>query len=56
MKKPKRKIPRLTKDATDEEIIRWTKSNDVFDRLEAGVSEIIDYHADLDAVLHEAIF
>jgi hypothetical protein len=56
MKKPKRKISRLTKDATDEEIIRWTKSNDVFDRLEAGVSEIIEDHADLDAVLHEAIF
>ena len=32
------------------------KSNDVFDRLEAGVSEIIEDHADLDAVLHEAIF
>jgi len=56
MKKPRRKISRLAKDATDDEIIRWTKSNDVFDRLEAGVSEIIDDHADLDAVLHEAIF
>jgi hypothetical protein len=56
MKKPRRKISRLAKDATDDEIIRWTKSNDVFDRLEAGVSEIIEDHADLDAVLHEAIF
>jgi hypothetical protein len=56
MKKPRRKISRLAKDATDDEIIRWTKSNDVFDRLEAGVSEITEDHADLDALLHEAIF
>jgi hypothetical protein len=56
MKKPKKKITRLTKEASDDEIIRWTKSNDVFDRLEAGVSEIIDDHADLDVILHEAIF
>jgi hypothetical protein len=42
MKKPKRKISRLTKNATDKEIIRWTRSNHVFDRLEAGVSEIIE--------------
>jgi hypothetical protein len=56
MKKPKRKISRLSKDASDHEIIRWTKSNDVFDRLEAGVSEVIENHTDLDAILHEAIF
>lgn len=56
MKKSKRKISRLSKDASDHEIIRWTKSNDVFDRVEAGVSEIIENHTDLDAVLHEAIF
>jgi hypothetical protein len=56
MKKPKRKISRIDKNASDNDIIRWTKSNDVFDRLEAGVSEIVDDHADLDAALHEAIF
>ena len=56
MKKLKRRISPLAKDATNDEIIRWTKSNDVFDRLEAGVSEVIEDHADLDAVLHEAIF
>ena len=56
MKKPRRKISRLATAATDDEIIRWAKSNDVFDRLEAGVSEVIEDHADLDAVLHEAIF
>ena len=55
MKKPRRKISRLSRDASDNEIIRWTKSNNVFDRLEAGVSEIIENHTDLDAVLHEAI-
>lgn len=42
MKKRKRKVPRLSRNATDEEIIRWTKFHDVFDRLEAGVSEIIE--------------
>src|SRR4029450_10806283 len=56
MKKTKRKVPRVSRNATDEEIIPWTKSHDVFDRLEAGVSEIIEDHADVDAVLHEAIF
>ena len=54
--KPKRKISRLSKDASDHEIIRWTKSNDVFDRLQAGVSEMVENHTDLDALLHEAIF
>jgi hypothetical protein len=56
MKKPKRKVPRLRRNATDEEIVRWTKSHDVFDRLEAGVSEIIEDHSDLDQVLRDAIF
>jgi hypothetical protein len=56
MKKLRKKISRLAKDATDDEVICWTKSHDVFDRLEAGVSEIIEDHADVDAVLHEAIF
>ena len=56
MKKTKRKVPSLTKGATDEQVIRWTKSRDVFDRLEAGVSEIVEDHSDLDEVLREAIF
>ena len=46
MKKTKRKVPSLTKGATDEQVIRWTKSHDVFDRLEAGVSEIVEDHSD----------
>jgi hypothetical protein len=56
MKKPKRKASRLTTKSTDEEIVRWTKSHDVFDRLETGVSQIIEDHSDLDEVPREAIF
>jgi hypothetical protein len=40
--KTQKKDFRLAKDATDDEIIRWTKANGVFDRLEASVSEIIE--------------
>ena len=39
MRKPKRKASRLTTKSTDEEIVSWTKSHDVFDRLETGISE-----------------
>lgn len=56
MKKKRQKVFRLTGKSTDEEIIRCTKSHDVFDRLEAGVSEVVEDHSDLDAVLREAIF
>ena len=56
MKKTKRKVSRLSRNATDEKIVRWTKSHDVFDRLETGVSEIIEDHSDLDQVLRDAIF
>jgi hypothetical protein len=56
MKKPKRKGSRLSRKSTDEEIIRWTQSHDVFDRLEKGVSELVEDHGDLDEVLREAIF
>ena len=56
MQKTKRKATRLTSKSTDEEVIRWTKSHDVFDRLESGVSEVVDDHKDLDEVLREAIF
>jgi hypothetical protein len=56
MKKPKGKIQRLRSGASDEEIVRWTKTHDVFDRLEAGVSEVIEDRRDLEQVLHEAIF
>jgi hypothetical protein len=56
MKKKKRKISRLRSGANDEKTIRWTKTHDVFDRLEAGVSEVIQDHSDLDQALREAIF
>ena len=42
--------------AADEEIVRWTKSHGVFDRLATGVSEVVEDHSDLDQVLREAIF
>ena len=56
MKKIKQRLSRLTRRSTDEEIIRWTKFHDVFDRLESGVSEVVEDHSDLDEVLREAIF
>jgi len=56
MKKTKRKVSSLTSKSTDEEIARWTKSHDIFDRLQTGISEIIEDHSDLDEVLREAIF
>ena len=56
MKKTKRKTSSVNRGASDEELIRWTKSHDVFDRLESGVSEVVEDHSDLDEVLREAIF
>ncbi|MGE0826293.1 MAG: hypothetical protein AB7P18_29715 [Candidatus Binatia bacterium] len=57
MKKPKRStpIPSLRKGATDEEIIRWTTTHDVFDRLEVGMSEIVEDQSDLDQLLEDAL-
>lgn len=48
-------IPPLRKGATDEEIIRWTRGHDVFERLDAQVSEVVEDHSDLDRVLQEAL-
>lgn len=56
MKSKKRTIPVLKRRNSDEEIVRWTTKHDVFDRLDADVSEIIDDHSDLDRVLQEALF
>jgi hypothetical protein len=56
MNKPKRKGSRLTNKSSDQEIIRWTESRDIFDRLEKGVSEVVEDHSDLDEALREAIF
>lgn len=35
-------IPVLGEGASDEEVVRWTKRYDVFDRLDAGVSELAE--------------
>ncbi len=51
----RRLIPRLRKGASEAEIIRWTTTHDVFDRLEAGVSEIVADRRDLDQLLQEAV-
>jgi hypothetical protein len=56
MKTKRRAIPPLPKGAGDKEIIRWVKTHDVFDRLDAGVSELVDDHSDLDRILEEAVF
>ena len=56
MNKPKRKGSRLTTKSSDQDIIRWTESRDIFDRLEKGVSEVVEDRSDLDQVLREAIF
>ena len=48
-------IAPLRKGASDEEIIRWTTTHDVFDRLEAGGSEIVADRSDLDQLLQEAV-
>ena len=56
MKNKKRTIPRLPKGASDKEISRWAKTHSVFDRLDAGVSELVDDHTDLDRILEEAVF
>jgi hypothetical protein len=57
MKTAKRRktIPPLPTDATNEQIIRWATKYDAFDRLDAGVSEIVEDHSDLDELLDAAI-
>ncbi len=56
MKNKKKIIPRLHKKASDQEVVRWANKHDVFDRLNAGVSEVVEDHSDLDQVLQEALF
>ncbi len=56
MKNKKRAVSPLRKAASDKEIIRWTKTRDVFDRLDSGVSELVEDHSDLDRILEEAVF
>ncbi len=56
MKKTKAKVTKIRPTASDEDLIKWTRSHDVFDRLASGVSEIVPDHSDLDEILREAIF
>ncbi len=56
MKKKKKVTPKLSKRASDQEIVRWAKKHDIFDRLDAGVSEVVEDHSDLDEMLQEALF
>lgn len=46
----------LRKGAREDQIIRWTRKRDVFDRLDTGISEVVEDHSDLDRVLQEALF
>ena len=56
MKHKKRVISPLRKEASDQEIVRWTSKHDVFDRLDTGISEVVEDHSDLDRFLQEALF
>jgi hypothetical protein len=56
MKKTKAKLTKLRATTSDEDIIKWTQTHDVFDRIATGVSEIDSDHGDLDGILREAIF
>lgn len=49
-------IPPLRPEASDDEIIHWTETHDVFTRLEAGVSQIEEDQSDLDRLLEKALF
>ncbi len=56
MKNKKRVIPPLRKGASEQEIVRWTRKHDVFGRLDAGLSEVVADHSDLNRALQEALF
>ena len=58
MKKQRKRateIPRLPKQATDDEVIRWVTTHDVTERLDTGVAEVVEDHSDLEALLDEAL-
>jgi hypothetical protein len=56
MKKKTKKIPLLRKGATEQEIIDWARTHDPFDRIEAGISSVVEDHSDLNELLLEALF
>ncbi len=54
-KKNERGIPPLSRNAKEEDIIEWTTTHDVFERLDAGIAEIVDERQDLDEMLEVAL-
>lgn len=50
-----REIPRLRKQASDDEVIRWVTTHDVTERLDAGVAELVEDRSDLEALLDKAL-
>ncbi len=51
-----KRIPKLASKATEEEIVRWVTRHDAFDRLDAGIAEIVSDHSDLEELLEAALF
>ncbi|MBI4704344.1 MAG: hypothetical protein HY744_24840 [Deltaproteobacteria bacterium] len=49
-------VRRLPSEADERQIARWATTQDVFDRIEEGVSEVLEDHADLDALLERSVF
>ena len=54
-KKNARGIPPLSENAKEEDIIEWTTTHDVFERLDAGIAEVVDERQDLDELLEVAL-
>ena len=45
----------MCKAASDDEITRWARTHNVFDRLDAKIAEVVDDHTDLDLLLEDAV-
>jgi len=56
MKNKAKKIPPLKKGASEQQIIDWATKHDVFDRIEAGSTRIVEDKSDLNELLQEALF
>jgi hypothetical protein len=56
MKSKSKRTPTLKRGATEQQIIDWATGHDPFDRIQQGVSSVIEDHSDLDDLLQEALF